>query len=43
MRHYAGLTREQIRDTFAAFCNARPAGNKFAHRASTGSPARARR
>jgi hypothetical protein len=33
MRHYTGLTREQIRDTFAAFCNARPAGNKFAHRA----------
>jgi hypothetical protein len=33
MRHYAGLTREQIRATFAAFCDARPAGNKFAHRA----------
>jgi hypothetical protein len=32
MRHYAGLTREQIRATFAAFCDARPAGNKFAHR-----------
>lgn len=33
MRHYAGLTREQIRATFAAFCDARPAGGKFAHRA----------
>jgi hypothetical protein len=30
--HYATLTRPQIRETFAAFCNARPAGNKFAHR-----------
>jgi len=33
MRHYAGLTRAQIRATFAAFCAARPAGTKFAHRA----------
>jgi hypothetical protein len=33
MRHYAGLSREQIRDQFAAFCDARPAGGKFAHRA----------
>jgi hypothetical protein len=33
MRHYAALTRPQIRDTFAAFCAARPAGAKFAHRA----------
>jgi hypothetical protein len=32
MRHYAGLSRSQIRDTFAAFCDARPAGAKFAHR-----------
>ena len=31
--HYASLSRGQIRDTFAAFCNARPAGGKFAHRA----------
>ena len=31
--HYAGLTREQIRGTFAAFCDARPVGGKFAHRA----------
>ena len=33
MRHYAAMTRPQIRDTFAAFCAARPAGRKFAHRA----------
>src|SRR5256885_6893422 len=33
MRHYASLSREQIRDEFAAFCAARPAGSKFAHRA----------
>jgi hypothetical protein len=33
MRHYAALSRLQIRDTFAAFCAARPAGRKFAHRA----------
>jgi hypothetical protein len=32
MRHYAGLTRPQIRETFAAYCDARPAGGKFAHR-----------
>ena len=32
MRHYGALSREQIRDTFAAFCNARPTGGKFAHR-----------
>jgi hypothetical protein len=32
MRHYAGLTRAQIRATFAAYCDARPAGGKFAHR-----------
>jgi hypothetical protein len=33
MLHYAGLSRAQVRDTFAAFCAARPAGRKFAHRA----------
>ncbi|MFI4930869.1 MAG: DUF429 domain-containing protein [Burkholderiales bacterium] len=33
MQHYAALTRKQIRDTFAAFCAARPVGSKFAHRA----------
>jgi hypothetical protein len=36
MDHYAGLTRPAIRDTFAAFCAARPAGAKFAHRACDG-------
>jgi hypothetical protein len=34
IRYYAGLSREQIRDTFAAYCDARPAGGKFAHRAT---------
>jgi Protein of unknown function (DUF429) len=34
--HYSGLTRAEIRDTFAAFCAARPAGAKFAHRACDG-------
>jgi hypothetical protein len=33
LRHYASLSRREIRDTFAAFCAARPAGAKFAHRA----------
>ena len=33
MAHYTGLSRAEIRDTFAAFCDARPAGGKFAHRA----------
>ncbi len=33
MAHYAALSRTQIRDTFKAFCDARPAGKKFAHRA----------
>jgi hypothetical protein len=33
MDHYASLERRQIRDTFATFCAARPAGAKFAHRA----------
>jgi hypothetical protein len=32
MRHYAGLTRAEIRSAFAAFCAARPVGAKFAHR-----------
>lgn len=34
IRHYASLSRPEIRDTFAAFCDARPAGQKFAHRAT---------
>lgn len=33
MEFYASLSREQIRATFAAFCDARPVGRKFAHRA----------
>jgi hypothetical protein len=36
MQHYASLSREQIRAEFAAFCAARPAGGKFAHRACDG-------
>ncbi len=36
LRHYASLSRAEIRDTFAAFCDARPVGGKFAHRASDG-------
>lgn len=36
MRHYASLSRAEIRSRFAAFCDARPAGGKFAHRATDG-------
>ncbi|TSE30864.1 hypothetical protein Tther_00767 [Tepidimonas thermarum] len=36
LAHYAALDRTQIRDTFAAYCAARPAGAKFAHRATDG-------
>jgi hypothetical protein len=36
MRHYAALPRPVLRETFAAFCAARPAGAKFAHRACDG-------
>jgi hypothetical protein len=36
MQHYCSLSREQIRQTFAAFCHARPVGGKFAHRATDG-------
>ena len=36
MQHYAALSRDEIRATFAAFCDARPAGQKFAHRATDG-------
>jgi len=36
MDHYASLSRAQIRDTFAAFCDARPVGSKFAHRQCDG-------
>ena len=34
IRHYAALSRSDIRATFAAFCDARPVGGKFAHRAA---------
>jgi hypothetical protein len=34
MRHYTALSRAEIRDTFKAFCDARPVGGKFAHRAA---------
>jgi len=34
MSHYTSLSRDQIRQAFAAFCNLRPAGGKFAHRAT---------
>ena len=36
MDHYAGLSRDEIRTVFAAFCAARPPGGKFAHRACDG-------
>ena len=34
IRHYASLSREQIRETFKTVCDARPAGGKFIHRAT---------
>ena len=36
MRHYASLDRAAIRDLFKAYCDARPIGSKFAHRATDG-------
>lgn len=33
VRHYASLSRAEIRAIFAGFCSARPVGSKFAHRA----------
>ncbi|MDP2680259.1 MAG: DUF429 domain-containing protein [Rhodoferax sp.] len=36
LAHYAALSRDQIRQAFAAFCNNRPVGGKFAHRATDG-------
>lgn len=36
MQHYAAFSRDEIRATFAAFCAARPAGAKLAHRACDG-------
>jgi len=35
-RHVASLTRAQMVTAFRAFCDARPAGGKFAHRATDG-------
>lgn len=34
--HYGAMSRENIRATFKAWCDARPAGHKFAHRACDG-------
>ncbi len=34
MQHYAALSRAEIRDIFKTFCDARPVGGKFAHRAT---------
>ena len=34
--HYASLSRPDIRARFSAFCDARPIGGKFAHRATDG-------
>ncbi len=34
MRHYQALSRDEIRTAFKAFCDARPVGGKFAHRAA---------
>ncbi len=36
MAHFASLSRADIRAQFAAFCDARPVGGKFAHRATDG-------
>lgn len=36
VRHFAALDRREIRARFKAFCDARPAGAKFAHRATDG-------
>jgi hypothetical protein len=36
MTHCASLSRDDIRAAFAAFCDARPVGGKFAHRATDG-------
>lgn len=36
MAHYAALDRDTIRQAFSAFCDARPVGGKFAHRATDG-------
>jgi hypothetical protein len=34
IKHYASFSREEIRSMFKAFCDARPVGGKFVHRAT---------
>jgi hypothetical protein len=34
IRHVSRMSRAELRETFKAFCDARPVGNKFAHRAT---------
>lgn len=34
IQHFTAMSRADIRDCFAAFCDARPVGGKFAHRAT---------
>jgi hypothetical protein len=36
VRHCATLSRAELRATFKAYCDGRPAGSKFAHRATDG-------
>jgi hypothetical protein len=36
VRHCAAIDRAELRATFKAFCDARPVGNKFAHRVTDG-------
>lgn len=36
VRYYASLSRDNIRAAFKSFCDARPVGGKFAHRATDG-------
>jgi hypothetical protein len=36
MQRFTSLTRAELRSLFAAFCDARPVGGKFAHRATDG-------
>ncbi|MEZ5741837.1 MAG: DUF429 domain-containing protein [Burkholderiaceae bacterium] len=37
MTHYCAQPRDQLRERFKAWCDARPVGSKFAHRATDGS------
>jgi hypothetical protein len=36
IQHYGAQSRQQLRDTFRQFCDARPTGGKFAHRRTDG-------